>query len=109
MKSDYLKFFYIELEGGYSSGATKHCEISAAEADFKRYKWEFAGDKNDMGVVQGTVIHNRAWEYSMLDYYTLVKVMVDFKAQCTFAIRGTSAARKLRVIDDDFRNLEKKR
>jgi len=54
-----------------------------------------------MDKVQGTVIHNREWEYSMLDYYTLVKVMVDFKAQCTFALRGASAARKLRVIDDD--------
>ena len=98
----FFEIDYTELEGGYSNGPTKHCDVSAAKADFKKYKWEFAGDQNDMDKVQGTVIHNREWEYSMLDYYTLVKVMVDFKAQCTFALRGASAARKLRVIDDDF-------
>merc|ERR1711976_327631 len=94
--------FYREYDTGYSAaGNSKHCDISTAKADYKKYKWEFAGDNNDMDKVQGTVIHNREWEYSMLDYYTLVKVMVDFKAQCTFALRGASAARKLRVIDDD--------
>merc|ERR1719205_86324 len=83
------------------SGNNKHCEISDKPADFKKYKWGYAGDKHDMDHVQGTVVHNREWEYAMLDYYSLVKVMVDFKAQCTFAIKGKSAARKLRIFDDD--------
>merc|ERR1712224_938191 len=83
------------------SGNNKHCEISDKPADFKKYKWGYAGDKHDMDHVQGTVVHNREWEYAMLDYYSLVKVMVDFKAQCTFAIKGKSAARKLRIFDED--------
>merc|ERR1712228_319324 len=83
------------------SGNNKHCDISDKPADFKKYKWGYAGDKHDMDHVQGTVVHNRQWEYAMLDYYSLVKVMVDFKAQCTFAIKGAKAARKLRIFDDD--------
>ena len=52
--------FYREYDTGYSAtGNSKHCDISAAKADFKKYKWEFAGDNNDMDKVQGTVIHNR--------------------------------------------------
>merc|ERR1711879_997265 len=83
------------------SGNNKHCDISDKPADFKKYKWGYAGDKHDMDHVQGTVVHNRQWEYAMLDYYSLLKVMVDFKAQCTFAIKGAKAARKLRIFDDD--------
>ena len=59
-----------------SSNSNKACEISSSKADLKKYNWKY-DDANLDVVSQGTVVHNRAWEYSMNDYYSLVKVLVQ--------------------------------
>ena len=59
-----------------SSNSNKACEISNSKADLKNYNWKY-DDANPDVVSQGTVVHNRAWEYSMNDYYSLVKVLVQ--------------------------------
>lgn len=48
----------------------------------------------------GSVIHNRSWNYGLVNHASIVTVGVKFQAKCTFTVKADGAQRILRVLDD---------
>jgi len=79
----------------------KSCPELMDEPDYKKYGWLYENDKHDIRANgTGVVVSNREWGYNLVDFQSLVKVGVDFKAQCTFSIDQASTVRTLKIIDD---------
>ena len=65
----------------------KSCPELTDEPDYKKYGWLYENDKHDIRANgTGVVVSNREWGYNLVDFQSLVKVGVDFKAQCTGCI-----------------------
>jgi len=79
------------------------CDTKNKKPDLKKYEIKYHGDSSAsmFKKLEGTVVHDRQWNYNLQDFYSIVNVGVEFKANCTFTIKNSGAVKRLAIVDQD--------
>ena len=79
------------------------CDTKNQKPDLRKYEIKYHGDSSASMFkrLEGTVVHDRQWNYNLQDFYSIVNVGVEFKANCTFTIKNTGAVKRLAIVDQD--------